>query len=319
VLFRVAAGPRTGFGHLQRALSLSRALHVPPVMSIRGSSATLRAARRLGVRVVDGSSARNILLRQRPRILIIDDREARATAPWRRAARGLGVPIVSIHDLGIGFGDADLIVDGSLTAQAPAGVVARVLIGTSYAILGRTARAGPRRPAAGESVVIALGGGRRRGLAVRLARALRVRRPAAEVLVAGGFSATGRQRGPAGIRWIRPDGLSDALRQASVAIVGGGVTLYESCALGVPTVGIAVVASQVPTVTAFAARGAIIGGGLASGRGDSPAIVVTRVVGEVVNLLQDGATRRRLASAAASLVDRRGAERVATAIRRLWP
>ena len=48
ILFRVAAGPRLGFGHLMRCRSLARALAVPPVVSLRGALATRRAAQARG-------------------------------------------------------------------------------------------------------------------------------------------------------------------------------------------------------------------------------------------------------------------------------
>jgi len=38
------------------------------------------------------------------------------------------------------------------------------------------------------------------------------------------------------ITWVRSRGLAPELAQAKVAIVGGGVSLYEAAALGVPTI-----------------------------------------------------------------------------------
>ncbi len=52
VLFRAAAGPRLGFGHLVRCRSLARALGVSPLVSLRGTSRTREAAIRLGVSLV---------------------------------------------------------------------------------------------------------------------------------------------------------------------------------------------------------------------------------------------------------------------------
>ena len=46
-------------------------------------------------------------------------------------------------------------------------------------------------------------------------------------------------------------GLHDELARAGVAVVGGGVSLYEACAHGVAAVGVPVVAAQRPTVAAF--------------------------------------------------------------------
>ena len=52
VVFRVAAGPRLGFGHLVRCRSLARALSVTPRVWLRGSAATRAAARALGCQVL---------------------------------------------------------------------------------------------------------------------------------------------------------------------------------------------------------------------------------------------------------------------------
>ena len=47
-LFRVAAGPRIGFGHLVRAGVLSRALGIDkPLVSLRGRGTTNRSALKL--------------------------------------------------------------------------------------------------------------------------------------------------------------------------------------------------------------------------------------------------------------------------------
>ncbi|MEZ5284175.1 MAG: hypothetical protein R2712_05070 [Vicinamibacterales bacterium] len=80
-----------------------------------------------------------------------------------------------------------------------------------------------------------------------LSAALAARMPG-EIHVACGFAGTPAPALPHG-HWIdAPDGLAGELARASVAIVAGGVTLYEACALGVPVVGLAVTAAQHQTV-----------------------------------------------------------------------
>jgi hypothetical protein len=57
-LFRVAAGPRLGFGHLVRARTLSRALGIArPLVSLRGGPEARKAALSLGMRLVDETAA----------------------------------------------------------------------------------------------------------------------------------------------------------------------------------------------------------------------------------------------------------------------
>src|SRR5512137_2015901 len=92
VLFRVAAGPRVGFGHLVRAASLSRALGARAWVSARGAHPSVaRTARRLGLPLVRGAAPGAVISSVRPAVLIVDDRVARETVRWRRAARRLCV------------------------------------------------------------------------------------------------------------------------------------------------------------------------------------------------------------------------------------
>src|SRR5262245_47514788 len=106
VLFRAAAGARRGFGHLLRARSLARALGVRPLISIRGPEHSVHVALALGCDVVKGS-ARRLIHRLSPNILVVDDPSARDAAEWIAAARRAGIVVASIHDLGIGCLDAD--------------------------------------------------------------------------------------------------------------------------------------------------------------------------------------------------------------------
>ena len=107
----------------------------------------------------------------------------------------------------------------------------------------------PRTP----RVLVALGGGSHvKGVAQHLADAIYAVCPRAEILVASGFSR-GRRKPLRHARWLSTtDGLASALRECDVAVVAGGVTLYEACALGVPAVGLAVVPAQRRAIRAFA-------------------------------------------------------------------
>jgi spore coat polysaccharide biosynthesis predicted glycosyltransferase SpsG len=90
-------------------------------------------------------------------------------------------------------------------------------------------------------------------------------------------------------------------------VLGGGVSLYEACALGVPAVAVPVVRSQEPTVAAFDRLGAALG---ITNVHAAPA----RVARRAARLLQDEVLRRRVANTARKTVDAGGAGRVARAI-----
>jgi spore coat polysaccharide biosynthesis predicted glycosyltransferase SpsG len=316
VLFRVAAGPRVGFGHLVRCRSLARAMGVEPLVSVRGSAATRRAAAAMGLTVVHD-------VRQMcgASVVVVDDPSAECAAEWVRRAKRAGLPAATVQDLGLGrVAAADLIIDGSIDVglrhQLDSAVGPRHLLGTRYAILDPAvlaARQQRRRPVPFH-VLIALGGGAQvRTLAGGIARAIAEREPMARVFAASGFTATRRPELPRG-HWIdAPDGLAPHLSRADVAIVAGGVTLYEACALGVPAIAVAVAAAQRLTIRGFARMGAVVD----AGGTPIDASTVGRIADGAVRLLHDGGARRRLSLAGRSVVDARGAWRVGARLHHL--
>ena len=299
IVYRAAAGPRVGYGHLVRIGVLRRALGLPSVLSLRGSSAAARVANRFGWRMVSGAP-RHVLADDNLRLLVIDDPSMTAAGPWCREARRRHIPVASIHDLGLGLCDADLTIDGSVSHPAglPRGAS---LLGPRYLVLAPTTRRWKdlRRPA----VLIALGGGPRRRAGLALARALVAARPGLDVRIAGGLATEAPAHLPAGVSWLPAQhGLAPALTRATVAVLGGGMSLYEACRVGTPAVGVAVVAAQRPTIMALAARHAAVDGGAL---GDSDL-----TIRQVLSLLDDGRTRERMSRRGRCLVDGRGASRV---------
>jgi spore coat polysaccharide biosynthesis predicted glycosyltransferase SpsG len=319
ILFRAAAGPRTGFGHLVRCRSLARALGVNVRVSIRGSAATRAAAALAGWQVLESDSDRALRAID-PQLLVVDDPSQQAAGIWVRRARRLGIRVSTIHDLGLGYVVSDLGIDGSIEPRLSMHGGYGDLRGPAHAILDPAVASLRERhvDATPNQILIALGGGSHVFMfAARLCRALAAEVPDATIRVAAGFAGFahggGRQPLVHG-DWIHaPDGLATELAAASVAVVAGGVTLYEACALGVPAVAVAVTPAQHVTIRAFAAHGAAIDGGVSGTSG----CTVEGVAAEVGRLLRSRASCRRLAVAGQRLVDGRGAFRVGTALRQL--
>jgi spore coat polysaccharide biosynthesis predicted glycosyltransferase SpsG len=122
--------------------------------------------------------------------------------------------------------------------------------------------------------------------------------------------------------WIQArDGLAEELSSTSVAVLAGGVTLYEACALGVPSVAVALNSAQHVTIRALARRGATVdAGSVASGlsqRRTAATRTLDRVAREVERLVGDTAARRRMTATGRRLIDGRGAARVAARLRQL--
>jgi spore coat polysaccharide biosynthesis predicted glycosyltransferase SpsG len=208
VVFRVAAGPRVGFGHLARCRAIAAALGIRPRLSIRGTAATRRAASALGVSVLAGS-AREVAARAID-VIVVDDPQPAAAQPWIAAARRAGVPVVLITDAGRHAIAADLVVDGTVRARRRG--PGRRLAGPRFAIVdARIARLrAVRRPIRGR-VLVALGGGRHvRQHVTALVAALAEAVPTADIRVAPGFSTGPLPSLPRG-RWIAPGAMAPAL------------------------------------------------------------------------------------------------------------
>lgn len=309
LVVRVAAGPRLGYGHLMRVRALAETLALPTTVSVRGGRSAESAARALGLRLIPNADA----LRGAG-LLVVDDPSLKQGGPWIARARRAGVPSVSIHDDAAAH-DADLVICGSVGVNRLR-TSADVLNGTRFYLLdrrigeARRARSTPShdRPS---RVLVALGGGERvRRLARPLVDAIRERCPNASVVVAAGFS-TGRRPPLRGARWLSARmGLVKALLKSDVAVVAGGVTLYEACALGVPAVGLAVVREQRRAIRAFARRGAVIDAGATGAAIEAAASGVAR-------LLTDARLRNATSNRARRLVDGQGTDRVAGRIRGL--
>src|SRR5262245_21157948 len=118
VVFRVAAGPGIGYGHLVRCGVLARVLDSPMQVALRAEGGADRAAERLGWTLL--ANDRSAIRDTRADLVVIDDPSREHAAPWVDMARRAGVPVASIHDLGIGRLASDLSIDGSL-ALMPGG------------------------------------------------------------------------------------------------------------------------------------------------------------------------------------------------------
>jgi spore coat polysaccharide biosynthesis predicted glycosyltransferase SpsG len=308
VLFRVAAGPRVGFGHLVRCGVLADELGVAHLLSLRGSETTARQARSLGW-ALTGSTVRT-LAAHRLDLIVVDDPSAAHARPWVEQARRIAIPVATLHDLGLALVDSDLSIDGSLASGAAAS-----LRGPRYAVLDPELLAlrdcAPRRRRG--RVVIALGGGAHvRRIGVEIASRLR-REAGVEVDLAPGFGPVPARALPDGCRWLAsPGALPTALATATAAVVAGGMTLYESCLLATPAVGVAVVPAQRRTIRAAAAAGAVIDASAATA-----AQTTRKAVDAVTALVRDRARADRLGRRAGRLVDGAGAERVAAQLTRL--
>jgi len=305
VLFRAPAGPHRGFGHVVRCVSLARALGVRPLIALRGGVRARDAALALGADLLAHPTL-DAMRAMKPDVVVIDDPVAANARRWIRAARRAGAIAVTLHDLGIGCQESDLAIDGSLAQTRIAARAARALTGPRFAVIDPSVRHRTRR-AMNRRVLIALGGGPHARRASAIAKSIVSRDSRAEVRIVSGF-VTPEQRGRTErvhcVGSVRR--LASELELASVAVVGGGVSLYEACALGVPTVTVPVVKAQVPTVRAFARRRAACGVAYRS--------TAREAADAAVRLLADRHMRAGFARRSRRVIDGYGATRAARAV-----
>jgi spore coat polysaccharide biosynthesis predicted glycosyltransferase SpsG len=119
-----------------------------------------------------------------------------------------------------------------------------------------------------------------------------------------------------GVRWLgaRPT-LVPFLQRAEVAVVAGGVTLYEANALGLATVSVAVAPAQRRTIAGVAAAGATIDSGLLlSSSPRTRLIQAQRIASLVADVVGRPGLGRSLGRSGRQLVDGRGLHRVVKAL-----
>jgi spore coat polysaccharide biosynthesis predicted glycosyltransferase SpsG len=316
-----------------RARTLAKALRAQVQVSVRGTNQARSVARRLRLPLLSDSAWRSERAAP-PDLVVIDDPNERCAAAALARARRWGTPVASVHDLGRAAVSSDLVIDGSIVSPLDRGSRPSCK-GPLYALLDpqvHVRRAARQQSAtcnlSRPSFFIALGGGPRAELAAALARAIAEQCPAATVRVAGGFSSgpipstearrAALRQSASRITWIGPRAsLIGELEACDVAVVAGGVTLYEACALGTPAVSVAVVPAQMATITGFARAGAVLVGGRARRAPHARRRLALRIAGLAVRLIADPAQRTALSRRGRLIVDGRGAWRVARALRSL--
>jgi spore coat polysaccharide biosynthesis predicted glycosyltransferase SpsG len=319
VVLRAEGGAAVGLGHVRRCLALAHALapHARTRFLLRGDDVTAAVVRRAGVEPLAVAPGIEATLAAAGAVgaaaLVVDsyaiDPAALAAAPRGGAALGI------VDDAGRFPLAVDVVVNSALGVAPPAVPGdTEYLLGPGFALLApEFAAAPPARPGREvRRVLVTLGGVTRADVIQLVAGAVRRAIPAElDVVVGPAGDAYERVRAAlAGLPEVRyhraPSGMRPLMIETDLAIAAGGVTVYELAAAGIPTVGIALAANQRPNLEGLAAAGAIVRAGDADDAG-----VASRVEAAVAALAADRDRRADLARRARSLVDGRGAARVA--------
>jgi UDP-2,4-diacetamido-2,4,6-trideoxy-beta-L-altropyranose hydrolase len=321
---RTAAGPQIGFGHLRRCLVLAQSLLdcCTPLFLIdpqdRWSQEQLKN-QGCGYSCERLDTAWSLL--PHPSAILIDTLDPKGLDCLMANARDRGIPVISIHDLGLNPLPSDIIIDGSI---APACTDSRPRAisysGTDFMILDPAYRfLRQRRMQIREkiqSVLINLGGGDSHKFFPRVLEGLRLWNHEVEVVGIPGFIAWGQESlgrkdwYPMRFRWESAS-IARFHTKADLAITTGGLAAYEALCAGTPLFALSCDHFQQSAITAIAAEGACMD--LGSGDDLDPVHLANML--SIINA--DHAERRLFSLRGRRMVDGRGAERVSEIIRQL--
>lgn len=332
ILFRTEAGPHCGLGHLQRCLSLAKALHrlgAACIFLINGHPAALRRVTASGFKSDSLKSIRpgsqgdldHTLVaahRRRCDIVVVDSYSV--SGGYLRALRAGGLFVAAIDDLARFAFPCQLVVNlgahASRLHYRSCSKDTRFLLGPSYALLRPEFWKVPPRKTQRvvRNVLVILGGADRRNLMPELLRMLQECSGAFSVkAVIGPFfknrSAVRRlaEKSRRSVNLAEnPSSIRDLMCEADVAISGAGQTLYELACVGCPAVALKIASNQGMQLKAFAEAGTVLDVREARQRN-----AVRRIREALLSLLNDRTARMAMAQAGQRLVDGQGALRVA--------
>ncbi|WP_119417839.1 UDP-2,4-diacetamido-2,4,6-trideoxy-beta-L-altropyranose hydrolase [Desertibaculum subflavum] len=328
-VLRADGGPRIGGGHVSRCLALATALRragwettlaveEPAIPLLKGQTSDTPF-----VRLPDASPlALARAVEGRTDLLLVDhyglDHEFEA------ACRRFADRVVALDDMPTRRHDVDLLIDytpGRKPDEYSGLVPGRTLVLTgprlaalkdAYAAARPGALARRRRNGPAQRLLVSLGAGDAiRTLETVLSGVAAAATDLDVDLVAGG-GADLHALAQLLARFPRHYGLHVGLRDlsalaadADIGIGAAGVTAWERCTVGLPTILVQVADNQRDAIASLTMAGA----GLSLGPADK--LTAQSVTAAIDRLAQDDAGRRRMGEAAAGLVDGLGAVRVA--------
>lgn len=322
-MIRCDGGGKFGYGHVKRMVALARALRdregLGVLFALNGTEDAAAPIRRAGfeVAMLHGASDLETLVdANSPDILLLDGRDGPTRTELEKLKRGVAVTAV-IDDGHERRKAADLAyyppVPGAKALDwSGANTLAR--IGWEWSLLGLNINAVPTRaPASRPTVLVAMGGSDPHGLTLRMGKALSGLEPSLRIRFVIG---TGMKDGPQVARGLvalrsnyetieGADDLSTEYASADLALCAFGVTAYELATLGVPAVYLGLTDDHAASASAFADAG------MGQSLGVADRVTDAEIARAVQWLMNKPQARREMRNAGLSLMDGRGAARIA--------
>lgn len=324
---RTSASPKLGFGHLRRSLVLAEELkdHCIPFFLLDPDDSWSKAhVENANFGFFCGEIEKAWEFFPDPAAILIDTRLTGGLGRLIAVAETRGIPMISIHDLGLNMLPSDIIVDGSIASSDSDSthVKGAYYAGTDYMILSPAYRTLylQNRSIREEirSIFINLGGGNSGKYFSKVLEGLQLWAREVDVIGVPGFTAWGQELmaqknwSPLHFRWENRD-IEQNLFHSDLAITSGGIAAYEALCAGTPLLALSYDHLQQITIRRLGSLEACIDLGL----GDE---LDPAKLAEVLSPIEtDVDKRRRLSCHGRQIVDGKGFERVAQIIRQSIP
>jgi spore coat polysaccharide biosynthesis predicted glycosyltransferase SpsG len=327
ILIRTAAGPTIGFGHLKRTLILARHIQrwARPVFLLdEGDPWSQEQVTLCGYDYVHFDARLSWPDYSQIAALLIDTRSKAGLKQLIAEAHQRGIPVASIHDLGLAPVASDVVIDGSiLPGQCDPDRQGGVrFTGPGYLVLAdwrsQFRVRGKRIRSRIRKVVINLGGGNGSRFFPKILSGLRGLESPMEVIGFPGFCSWGQEElgradwSPLKFRWLsEEDHAAKVVFDADLALTAGGLSAYEALCLGTPLCALSYDRYQEMTVRALTHAGA----SLNLGRG--ALLKDTALTDLLKELIEHSDRRQQMSLRGRKLVDGHGTRRVSRILRHL--
>lgn len=336
IAVRTDASDQIGSGHVMRCRALGGALrargaevlfvcrnspgHLIGLLENDGYSIAALSPRHPVTEEADGAETLAALPTDRYDWVIVD--HYALGAAWETRLRARASRVLAIDDIANRSHDCDVLLDQNFSlnpAARYAGLTpegARMCLGPRYALLSESYRSLPARRKVSPDVrrvLISFGGADlddMTGLALAALSDPALARIAVDIVIGRSYphrerlQTAARSRPGTIIHEPRPT-LADLLGGADLAIGAGGITSWERCRAGVPSVVVTLADNQVPGTQALSVAGIV------HYVGPSDTVDAARLRGAICALRDDPAARTRMTELGQMLVDGRGAQRMA--------
>jgi UDP-2,4-diacetamido-2,4,6-trideoxy-beta-L-altropyranose hydrolase len=337
LLFRTDASVSIGTGHVMRSLALAQAwqdgggrasfamTEATPAVEARLRNEGVEVVRLSVVvgSVADASETARLAREHAASWVVVDG--YRFGAEYQASLKGQGLKVLFVDDNGhAGHYSADLVLNQNAHASEALypdrEASTRLLLGPRFAVLRR--EFAPWRewkrdiPEAARQVLVTMGGSDPGNVTERVIEAILSERGLTATVVVGGSNphlprlrAVAGKAGSALQLVENATNMSELMARADIAVAGAGTTSWEMCFLGLPALLIVLADNQRGVADELSRQG------IASHLGSSSEVTRNTIARELRKLASSLVVRKSMSERGRYLVDGRGAERVAAAMK----